>query len=316
VAGAFLFGITGFTFAGAEASNLMSEQRIFPAKLLLFGEHVLLLGAPALAVPVHAFGGTWAWGNQPDRHHARMLKFARSSNLVSTETIDHEQFAQDLERGLFFSSNIPTGYGLGSSGALCAAVYARYARYEAIEDLSALKSVFAQMESFFHGSSSGIDPLTSYLGKPILIQNKGAVQPVEEKPWTTNKPIVFLLDSRLPRRTEPLVEWFLAQNKTAFFKQKLTAEYLPVHRATLDAWLAADDDLFWANLRRVSRFQLEHFSPMVPATVRVFWEQNVNNADCCLKICGAGGGGFVLGFARDASMLKQVAEQFELVLPF
>jgi hypothetical protein len=45
-----------------------TEDRSFSAKLLLFGEHVLLLGAPALAVPVAAFGGHWHWSEQRDRH--------------------------------------------------------------------------------------------------------------------------------------------------------------------------------------------------------------------------------------------------------
>ena len=42
------------------------DARIFPAKLLLFGEHVLLLGATALAAPVTAFGGHWARSEDED----------------------------------------------------------------------------------------------------------------------------------------------------------------------------------------------------------------------------------------------------------
>lgn len=294
----------------------MPEQRFFPAKLLLFGEHVLLLGASALAVPVPIFGGHWAWGNLPDPYRQKMRQFAQSEHLSSVEMLDVQQFVHDLDQGLYFSSNIPTGYGLGSSGALCAAVFARYARMETTMDLSVLKGVFARMESFFHGNSSGIDPLTSFLGKPILIQNKVEVNAIDTRPWAGNSPLVFLLDSRLPRRTGPLVEWFLAQHKTPTFAQKLEEEYLPAHHAVLDAWLAADEDLFWPNLRRVSRFQLEHFSPMIPETVRDFWTQNLENPGFCLKICGAGGGGYVLGFAHEPSALEPLATQFELVLPF
>lgn len=294
----------------------MLEHRFFPAKLLLFGEHVLLLGAAALAVPVPTFGGTWAWSEQPDRHRRSMRQFAQSAHLTSIKIIDNERFVSDLDQGLFFSSNIPTGYGLGSSGALCAAVYARYASPDASTDLSALKGVFARMESFFHGYSSGIDPLTSYLGKPILIQNKVEIQAIDSKTWASNGPIVFLLDSRLPRRTGPLVEWFLNQYQNTTFAQKLTMEYLPAHAAMLDAWLSCDEDTFWPNLRRVSTFQLENFSPMIPATVRDFWSEHLNNPDCCLKICGAGGGGYVLGFARDYALVEQIAAQFKLVLPF
>ncbi|MFN0036544.1 MAG: hypothetical protein ACKVUS_15875, partial [Saprospiraceae bacterium] len=242
------------------------DHRTFPAKLLLFGEHVLLLGASALAVPVPAFGGHWAQGKSSGRHEARLFQFAQSEALRSAGAMDAEQFVLDLGAGLFFQSNIPTGYGLGSSGALCAAVYDRYAR-EKTSDLAALKSIFACMENFFHGNSSGIDPLTSFVGEPILIQNKTDLRRAAPQKWGTEKPTVFLLDSRLPRRTGPLVEWFLAQSREAAFSQKLSGEYLPAHEAALHGWLSADGDLFWPNLRRVSAFQFENFVPMVPQTV-------------------------------------------------
>lgn len=291
------------------------DSRIFPAKLLLFGEHVLLLGATALAVPVPAFGGRWAWSEYRDRHHGRLMQFAQSEALKSVEVLDTEQFEQDLKAGLIFQSDIPTGYGLGSSGALCAAIYARYST-EHISDLRKLKSIFAQMEGFFHGNSSGIDPLTSFVGEPILIQNKTEVSLASPRAWGADSPCVFLLDSRLPRRTGPLVSWFLAQSEEPGFARKLTEDYLPMHEAALRGWLTADADLFWPNLRRISAFQLEHFSPMVPDTLKRFWEKDIDNQGLVLKICGAGGGGFVLGFARELELAQKATTEFELLFPF
>ncbi len=290
------------------------NQRRFPAKLLLFGEHVLLLGSSALAVPVTAFGGQWAWGKDKDRHHSRMIQFAQSEVLASLGVLDTAQFLRDLESGLLFQSNIPTGYGLGSSGALCAAVYERYGQ-EKTEDRAELKLLFAHMESFFHGNSSGIDPLTSYVGEPLLIQNKTEVQRALPKPWASENPTVFLLDSRLPRRTGPLVEWFLAQSREAVFSRKLSEEYLPAHEAALVAWLSADADIFWPNLRRVSAFQFENFAPMIPHTLREFWEQSFESQDFVLKICGAGGGGFVLGFAQNAEVVQTLRDNFDVLFP-
>lgn len=290
------------------------DTRNFPAKLLLFGEHVLLLGAPALAVPLTAFGGHWARNPSFDRHHARLLQFAESEALNSMKNIDSDQFKRDLESGLIFESNIPTGYGLGSSGALCAAIYDRYA-LEKTDELSTLKSHFARMESFFHGNSSGIDPLTSFVGAPILIQNKTDVQQVAPKNWGTTKPTVFLIDSQLPRRTGPLVEWFLEQSQMPSFADKLSAEYLPVHHKTLQAWLSADIDSFWPNLQRLSAFQLEHFVPMIPRTVKGIWEESLQGQDFMLKICGAGGGGFVLGFARTKEIAQNLSRQTQIVFP-
>jgi len=77
---------------------------------------------------------------------------------------------------LYFDSSIPQGYGVGSSGALVAAIYDTYAidKIEATETLTRdkllrLKEIFSLMESFFHGKSSGLDPLNSYLSIPILM---------------------------------------------------------------------------------------------------------------------------------------------------
>ena len=41
--------------------------------------------------------------------------------------LDWEALKADLDRKLYFDSNIPQGYGVGSSGALVAAFYDRYA---------------------------------------------------------------------------------------------------------------------------------------------------------------------------------------------
>lgn len=283
------------------------EGPVFPAKLLLFGEHVLLLGADALAVPVPQWGGRWSWSEQSNRHLARMRSFAASENLRTVQGLDAQRFAEELERGLCFDSNIPTGYGLGSSGALCAAVYDRYVGQKT-DDLAELKRIFGQMESFFHGNSSGIDPLTSYAGHPLLIQRKNQVAAVTPKRWGTGAPQVFLSDTKLPRRTGPLVAWFLEQSEKSEFRSLLEEGYLPAHHDALHGWLNADPDLFWPAIQKVSEYQFQHFAPLVPETSKRLWEEGLFGGRYYLKICGAGGGGYVLGFAKDAQTARQLGD--------
>ncbi len=288
---------------------------MYPAKLLLFGEHVLLIGAPAVATPVPAFGGKWAWPVLAGSAAALPLDdFMECNALSEIQEIDKEAFRKDLAAGLFFDSNIPMGYGLGSSGALCAAVYDRYAREKATS-LADLKAVFARMESFFHGNSSGIDPLTSYLRQPVLIQNKTEVTTVESSIWP-DAPVVFLLDSTLPRQTGPLVQWFLEQSQQPVWRERLEQELLPAHEAMVQGWLQANTEQFWPALRQVSRFQLEHFHPMVPATLRDLWRESLGRDDMVFKICGAGGGGFLLGFARNAADVVGLQGVESVIFPF
>ncbi len=286
---------------------------MYPAKLLLFGEHILLLGAPAVAVPVPAFGGEWAW-QTPPAGPSPLGVFVETLATICPDILDIQQFSQEVANGIFFDSNVPMGYGLGSSGALCAAVYDRFGR-EKTQDLSALKAVFASMESYFHGHSSGIDPLTSYLGQAILIENMTEVSPIVPADWP-EAPVVFLLDSGLPRQTGPLVQWFLAQSQQADWRAQLDRDLLPAHQKMVQAWLQGHTADFWPALRQVSQFQFRHFQPMVPATLRELWQQYFDNERLTFKICGAGGGGFLLGFARDRAEVTPLAAHFPVVFPF
>ena len=54
---------------------------------------------------------------------------------------DLDQMASDISKGMYFDSSIPPGYGVGSSGALVAAVYDRYAlkKVTVLENLTRLK---------------------------------------------------------------------------------------------------------------------------------------------------------------------------------
>ena len=93
--------------------------------------------------------------------------------------LDIARLIRDIEQGLYFRSSIPKGYGLGSSGALCAAIYDEYGedknkiiRKTGSEELLDVKKALASMESWFHGTSSGIDPLCIYFNKPLIIEGK------------------------------------------------------------------------------------------------------------------------------------------------
>lgn len=126
-----------------------------------------------------------------------------------------------------------------------------------------------------------------------------------QQPWA-KAPVCFLLDSHLPRQTEPLVKWFLSQAETPVFSKKLQEAYLPAHELLVQAWLGADEAAFWENLLVVSAFQLANFIPMIPANLRQIWQAGLQNGQYALKICGAGGGGFMLGFSKNAEELNDL----------
>lgn len=305
-----------FSFHNTDKRLIFSHfcsMRTYPSKLLLFGEHVLLLGASALAVPLHRFSGYWQSEGTPPPADimAKLRLFANSTHLTSIENLDAGRFATELESGLSLESNIPVGYGLGSSGALCAAVYDRYCSIKT-DDLSTLKSVFSGMESFFHGSSSGIDPLTSYLDRPLLIRNKTDVF-VANQTIRNDKPCMFLLDTGLPRQTGPLVNWFLEQSRPGGLLEPVLADYILAHEQTVHTWLAAEYQSFFDHLNTISRLQLQYFTPMVPANMRDVWEYGLDSGKYSMKICGAGGGGFMLGFCQNPDDIASLTDRFSLM---
>ena len=55
---------------------------------------------------------------------------------------------------------------------------------------------------------------------------------------------------------------------------------------------------------------------MVPEKMHCVWDEGLDNDAYTLKICGAGGGGFVLGFARNKEQLQELSKEFSLVFPF
>ncbi len=286
-------------------------MRDYPAKLLLFGEHILLRGASALAIPIPYYHGRMAYNNTQNEKNAlkkKLWSWAKSDQLATVPGFDPQAFQTAIQNGLVFQSNIPIGYGLGSSGALCAAVYDHFCA-DKKESLSDLKIILAGMESFFHGSSSGIDPLTSYINKALLISNLKDVSAASPMSWQIDMPYAFLIDSGLPRKSETMITWFKEQAEKKLFAQWLDSDYLPTNEKCLSAWLDADASVFWNTLEDLSRMQMQHLDFLIPHTMKTFWAEGLNKKDFFLKICGAGGGGFVLGFARSSHILDVLAER-------
>ncbi len=281
--------------------------------MLLFGEYVLLLGAPALAVPVPAFCGRWLHDDSLP-FGDDLLCFARSERLREIDEIDAKTFEKHVLNGLRFQSNIPLGYGLGSSGALIAGVYDRFA-LKKIDDPAALRLLLGKMEGHFHGQSSGLDPLTSYLNAPLLIRDQEVLTIRPSERWTTTPPLVFLLDTGIPRKTAPLVSRFLEQCAQPAFRRAVDAEWMPENDRALHGWMQAENDLFWPALKRISEIQFSLMKHAIPDNFEKIWKKTLTEENLTLKLCGAGGGGFLLGFARSEADVAVLADACRVVYP-
>lgn len=303
----------------------------FPGKILLFGEYSLLHGSAALTLPF-------------SKHHVKLLfpdtslsesenRIAKNSTRQLQSFLDYLKDAKDvigtdfafdrmqeaLTAGLYLWSNIPSGYGLGSSGALVAAIYHFYGekhpddtlavksttRPISSEKLDELKTIFARMESFFHGSSSGLDPLSSYVNKPLLVDHQQKTSVVTQQLKSFNEDGgFFLLDTHKPRNTKHLVKIFYKKCQESGFINMLYQDYIPLNNACIDAVINKSTALPEL-IHRLSDLQLKHFKEMIPEEFLLSWAQGLSTGKYTLKLCGAGGGGFLLGYTDDYANVSQ-----------
>ncbi len=303
----------------------MKKSDIFYAKILLFGEYSVIKNSMGLIIPYSHFRGELATLNK-DRYTD--FEFAKKSNKQLGEyahelqklkkssklkvSIDIDAFITDIHKGLYFESTIPQGFGLGSSAALVASVYSKYAvkkiksrRQVSSDEILNLKSHFSELEAFFHGTSSGVDPLNSYIKYPVLIKGNNQFETVGiPRNENGQDNAIFLLNTGKSRKTEPLVKLFLEKLKDKNYDKAIRQKLIPINNQCIKSLIKGDLDQFRNSLKELSEFQLGYFQEMIPESCRNSWEKGLNDDSYYLKLCGAGGGGFVLGFTNEFDKVK------------
>lgn len=291
---------------------------MYYSKLLLFGEYTVVKGSRALAVPYPPYAAKWSFENDEKQRKSNEALAKFQTHLTERDDLlcqlDLDEFVIDIEEGIWLDSDIPRGYGLGSSGAVCAAVYDRYG-IDKIEGnntdkLAQLKTIFAQMESYFHGASSGADPLICYVNQAVVMSRQ-KLHTVTIPHLNKGKGGVFLFNTNISRSTEPLVNLFLEKCKNPEFEQKISTELALYADGCIDAFLQKNKNILFNNLRKLSHFQYQYFQEMIPKNYRQIWATGLESGDYILKLCGAGGGGFMLGFTEDFEQVN--LEETEIV---
>lgn len=166
------------------------SQGFGSGKLILFGEHAVVYGVPAIVAGLSR--GAYAKARRLGSHMARLSLFDASTSpsrlLVRVERGQSDPLALAWHKILLeFSEldgvevevqlDIPAGSGLGSSAALataCARALSHLAheRQPAIDDPRVERAV-AQAEGIFHGSASGIDQAASIYGGVFRFERDG-----------------------------------------------------------------------------------------------------------------------------------------------
>ena len=168
------------------------------------------------------------------------------------------------------------------------------------------------MEAYFHGKSSGLDPLICYLNIPILIKSKDEVNTVGIPTEVEGKGAIFLLNTGMSRKTAPLVTHFLERCKDEGFRSMLKKKFKKYNDAAIEAFLKRDISPLMDNVKHLSQVLLDNFKPMIPKMFHKLWKEGIDSNAYYLKLCGSGGGGFILGFTQDFDKAQEKLEKYEL----
>ena len=289
---------------------------LFYSKILLFGEYGIIKDSKGLSIPYNFYNGALKVdeilsqeAQDSNKSLKRFVLYLKGldDNLVA---FDSATLQNDVDAGMYFDSSIPQGYGVGSSGALVAAIYDKYAsdKITVLENLTRekllkLKTIFSEMESFFHGKSSGLDPLNSYLSLPILINSKDNIEATG---------IPSQKDSGIVGETAPMVSIFMENMKNEGFRSMLKDQFIKHTDACVDDFLKGDIKSLFKNTKQLSKVVLNNFKPMIPKQFHELWKKGIETNDYYLKLCGSGGGGYILGFTENIDRAKEALRGVKL----
>ncbi len=182
-----------------------------PGKVILFGEHAVVYGRPALAVPVTQVRATVeVW---PSEFRGIWIEAQDIRLKAELKTIPAEHPLAVTLRSLFaslevdpypnlnirISSTIPVASGLGSGAAVSVALIRAISAYvdKSMPDDQVNRLAF-EMEKIYHGTPSGIDNTVITYSRPVYFARG---KPIET--FKPRKPFTLLIgDTGVPAPTK------------------------------------------------------------------------------------------------------------------
>ena len=154
-------------------------------KIILLGEHFVVYGSPAVAVPLTARGTTVELLRDPAGGADRLESDAPGADLELANqlmTVAVAQAGLPVGQGLVarVSSTLPVGYGLGSSASLAVALAGALLKLkETSPSVEQIRRLAHRMEQVTHGTPSGIDDNVVSRGVPVRFRKEEGARALE-----------------------------------------------------------------------------------------------------------------------------------------
>ncbi|MDR3607941.1 MAG: hypothetical protein P4M08_11255 [Oligoflexia bacterium] len=273
-------------------------------KWVLAGEHAVLRGVSAIAIPHPEFSLRLSFVPEPGLPLQVSPVSAQTVVDEILQSVRDEEQAEDRtftlpEGWLEIDSTIPIGAGLGSSAALCVAIARWLAKNLRIETAQAIYEFATRLEHRFHGRSSGMDVAVINADEPISFSMKG------QKPLGIRTlPKFTFHDTEVRARTSDCVA------QVVQLREKDPAQAMRLDEAMGEASRLAMEGLIRYNhasegasgaaaLELVARAMREaqkcYYSwDLVPVEAREIEAKLLAEGALAVKLTGAGGGGMLV----------------------
>jgi len=265
-------------------------ERSYPAKLLLFGEYAVLLSGAAIAMPLNSYTATWKPRETQEQPYWTVPWLAYLKKECAG-FLDIERIVDFFEQNIY-DSEIPVGAGLGSSGALTASIY-ELATTEEVADSVLLKEQLGLMESFFHGKSSGLDPLVALINQPIHLSSTKEISIINK--LNLDNINLYLLDSGSPRQGKEFIEEFRA---ASILDPETYQAYVHISNSIVSG-CTSDRGVSMSDIHALSQYQFVLMPKMIIDGIAELWLYGLESRRYAIKLCGAGGGGYYLVFSEE-----------------
>lgn len=263
-----------------------------PGKWVLAGEHSVLRGGTAVALPHPEFGLTLTF--QPQVWEGLSV-VPRDAEAVIADILDSIQGLRAPVGTLQIQSTIPIGAGLGSSAALCVAMTRWLAGPLGLDEEEILPFA-TRLEHRFHGKSSGMDIAVISAEAPVRFTMAAGPQSLGVK----RLPKFTFHDTGVRARTSDCIQKVEALRETqpqfARGADEAMSEASRLAIEGLTRFGEGSENEGLAVLARSIRKAQECFEAwdLVPSEARALERDLVSRGALAAKMTGAGGGGMMV----------------------
>ena len=265
------------------------NNKTYNAKILLFGEYGILFGYQAISIPYNRYCGSLVVERSSHSLTDDLFRYVVDLKLNAEWDVKKAEYC--FKQGLVFKSSIPQNAGVGSSGALVAALYDNFTEWKILNlPIVEIRNDLAKIESFFHGSSSGIDPLTALLNKALHIDNNQKITVLEDLQFPDGINL-YLFNTGEKGETSKYVAPIIKalRNNPKSKEAEKYHEIFKTSDKTIISLLSGNPESFTNSLHHLSALQLKHMSQLIPNSAK----KKASETNTEIKLSGSGGGGYM-----------------------